>query len=214
MTHNIHPYIHRLGIVKSWRSSWFAISPDEYRTQLKQDHIIRTALEKLLNDKSVSDIQIERKQKTLVITISTSRPGLVIGRNGETIEATTKQVKKELQRSCYKDIAVDLKVTEIRFSEVSANIVAENIEDMLKKRMPFRRVMKQSLEKVMANRHILGARIELSGRLGGAEMSRKEHVRRGQVPLQTMRVNIDYASKTAVLSYGCIGIKVFIHSEE
>ena len=211
MTHTVHPYVHRLGILRDWKSRWFGTGK-QYRKLLKSDIMIREFLERRLRSAHVSSIEMERSQKQLRIIIKSSRPGLVIGRSGEGAEDLKKSIM-ELIKSNGLEAAPEIKidVEEIRNAEADASIVAQMVREGLEKRMPFRRVLKQMVDKVIANRDVKGVRIIISGRLGGAEMSRKEEHKRGQIPLQTFRADIDFARSEAVLPYGVIGIKVWIY---
>ncbi|VAW29939.1 SSU ribosomal protein S3p (S3e) [hydrothermal vent metagenome] len=212
MTHVTHPYAHRLGIIRDWKSRWFALDKKQYRENLKVDSDIRTYLAKRLRGTHTSDIEIERTLTDLRIFVNTARPGLVIGRSGE--NAT--KIRAELARIVKKSApnhnrVIKLDITEIRQPETDATIVAYMIAESLEKRMMFRRVLKQTAEKVMAVRGVLGVRIAVSGRLGGADMSRKEEVKKGRIPLQTFRADIGFAREQAHLPYGVIGIKVWIY---
>ena len=215
MTHIVHPYAHRLGVIRDWKSRWFAKTPAQYRDAVMVDTSIRVFLKKRLRGAYVTSIEIERNEKQIRILIKTSRPGFVIGRGGDgsaklikEIETVAKKVKGTGPR------AIKLDVEEVRSPESQAPIVAYMIAEALEKQQQFRRTLKQTVEKVMANRDVLGVRIALSGRLGGAEMSRNEEIKRGRVPLQTIRADIDYARETAYMSYGTIGIKVWIYRGE
>jgi small subunit ribosomal protein S3 len=214
MTHTVHPYSHRLGIIRDWKSRWFGVG-DQYRDFLKSDVMLRGWLEKKFRGQYVSGIEMERSQKALRIIIETSRPGMIIGRNGEGATKLREDVLafiKKNKLSAEGDIKIDIK--EIKSPESNAAIVAQMIADGLEKRMPFRRVAKQMMEKVMANRDVLGVKIELSGRLGGATMSRQEKMKRGRIPLQTFRADVDFNKYEARLPYGGIGIKVWIYKGE
>lgn len=215
MTHTVHPYAHRLGILRDWKSRWFSADPKKYREYIKVDTEIRRFLEKRLRGMYVSLVEIERQNATLRVILKTSRPGMVIGRSGEgsqklksEIEALLKKLKVEDQP----EVRID--VEEIRSPESHAAIVAYMIAEGLEKRMPFRRILKQTVEKVMANRDVEGVRISIGGRLGGADMSRREEIKRGRIPLQTFRADIDFAREKAYLPYGVIGIKVWIYRGE
>ncbi|OHA78652.1 MAG: 30S ribosomal protein S3 [Candidatus Yonathbacteria bacterium RIFCSPLOWO2_01_FULL_43_27] len=211
MTHIVHPFSHRLGITRDWKSRWFGVN-DEYKAFLKSDIVIRTFLDKRLRGSHVAGVEIERNAKMFRIVIKTARPGLVIGRAGEGSLKLKNDILKEAARkkvSIPKDFKLDIE--EVRSPESSAEIVAEMVAEGLEKRMPFRSVLKQTVEKIMAKREVKGARIAISGRLGGAEMARYEQIRRGGIPLQTFRADIDYARKTARLPYGAIGVKVWIY---
>lgn len=212
MTHTVHPYAHRLGILKDWRSRWFANNPREYREFVKCDTAIREYLQKRLRGMYVSAVEVERNDATVRVLVKTSRPGLIIGRNGE----GTARLKRELQKVVKKlnltetpELKIDIE--EVRSPEADAAIVSQMVAEGLEKRLPFRRILKQTAEKVMANRDVKGVRIYVGGRLGGADMARREEIKKGQIPLQTFRADIDFAREKAFLPYGTIGIKVWIY---
>ncbi len=212
MTHNVHPYAHRLGILRDWKSRWFEANPRTYREGIKLDVSIREFLVKRLRGMYVSSIEMERNQSRLRVIIKTSRPGVIIGRSGEgstKIKAGVEKMISKLKIEETPDIKIDIE--EVRSPESNAAIVSQMIAEGLEKRMPFRRVLKQTAEKVMANRDVQGVRIALGGRLGGSEMARREEIKKGRVPLQTFRADIDFAREKAYLPYGVIGIKVWIY---
>ena len=184
----------------------------EYRELLRSDVLIREHLEKTLRGSYLADVEFERNQKSTRIMISTSRPGMLIGRNGE---GATKLKNDLVKFMTNKKITVpnDLKIDiiEVTNPDANAKIVAYSIAEMLEKRMTFRRVMKTSIEKIMAARGVKGAKIVLSGRLGGADMARREELKLGGIPLQFMRGDVDYGTDTARMSYGGVGIKVWIY---
>ncbi|MBX4210989.1 30S ribosomal protein S3 [Candidatus Parcubacteria bacterium] len=215
MSHTVHPYSHRLGIIRDWKSRWFGVG-DKYKEFLKTDVLIREHLEEKLRGFYVSSIEMERSEKILRIIIETSRPGMIIGRNGEGSVKLKAEIEKMMHRWKLpigkQEIKIDIK--EIKSPESNARIMAQTIAEGLEKRLPFRRVGKQAIEKIMANRDVKGVKIELSGRLGGAEMARQEKLKKGQIPLQTFRADIDYAHEEARLSYGNIGVKVWIYRGE
>jgi len=168
-----------------------------------------------LKGMSVDAVEIERNDKEIRLIIKTSRPGIIIGRSGEGVNKLKKEIDMFLrkQRTTHKpELKIDIE--EIRSPESSARIVGQMVAEGLEKRMTFRRVMKQTVEKVMANRDVEGVRIILSGRLGGADMARKEELKKGRVPLQTLRADIDFARVEANLPYGVIGIKIWIYRGE
>jgi small subunit ribosomal protein S3 len=174
--------------------------------------MIRKFLDKRLKGMSVDTVEIERDQKSVRIIIKTARPGLVIGRSGEGAVKLKKEIDMLFRKAALTskpEIKID--VEEIRSPESSANIVGQMIAEGLEKRLTFRRVMKMTIEKVIANRDVEGVKILLSGRLGGADMARKEELKKGRIPLQTLRADIDFARVTARLPYGAIGIKVWIY---
>ena len=211
MTHNVHPYIHRLGILRDWKSRWFGRG-DEYRDHLRTDILIRNHLEKVLRDFYVSSIEMERRGDTLRIIVKTSRPGMIIGRSGEGATQVKKGIEKLIRKNNLEGAAeVKLDIEEIRSPESDAAIVGSMVREQLEKRMPFRRVMKQTVDKVMAHRDVLGVRIMLSGRLGGADMARTEQLKKGRIPLQTFRADIDYSHSEAHLPTGQVGIKVWVY---
>lgn len=212
MTHTVHPYAHRLGIIRDWKSRWFAKTPAEYRQQVMVDATIRRFLKKRLRGMYVTSVEIERNEKHVRIIIKTSRPGLVIGRGGEGSVKLSKEIEKvafKVPKAVRKPVRLDIE--EVRSPESHAPVVAYMVAEGLEKRQTFRRVLKQTVEKVMANRDVLGVRIALGGRLGGAEMSRNEEIKRGRVPLQTLRADIDFTREVAYMPYGVIGIKVWIY---
>ncbi|MBI5138712.1 MAG: 30S ribosomal protein S3 [Candidatus Vogelbacteria bacterium] len=213
MSHKVHPYAHRLPIIRDWRSRWFAKDLD-YRTNLKTDILLREFLQKKLRGSYVDSVDMERGRNTFRILIKTSRPGMVIGRQGEGAIKLRQAIIQKMTKAKLpipKDLKID--VEEVRLPETHASIVGQMIAEGLEKRLPFRRVMKQAIEKAAANRNVLGIRVSLSGRLGGADMSRRETLMKGRLPLQTLRADIDFAREKAFMPYG-IGIKVWIYKGE
>jgi len=163
----------------------------------------------------VSSVEIERSEKMLRIIIKTSRPGLIIGRNGEEIQKLHASLAKALRKeNLILPDEIKLDVEEIKSPESDAGIVAEMVREGLERRMPFRRVLKQTADKVMANRDVQGVRIRVAGRLGGADMARTETIRKGRVPLQTFRSDIDFSETRAMIAQGTLGIKVWIYRGE
>ncbi|OGG80289.1 30S ribosomal protein S3 [Candidatus Kaiserbacteria bacterium RIFCSPLOWO2_01_FULL_54_13] len=215
MTHVVHPYAHRLGVIRDWKSRWFAKTPAQFRQNVMVDSAIRRFLKKRLRGHYVTSVEIERSEKHIRVLIKTSRPGLVIGRGGEGSMKLTKEIEEVVRKvpSAGK-LSVRLDIEEVRSPESQAPVVAYMVAEGLEKRQPFRRVLKQTVEKVMANRDVGGVRIAIAGRLGGAEMSRQEEIKRGRVPLQTLRADIDFAREVAYLPYGVIGVKVWIYRGE
>ncbi len=215
MSHTVHPYSHRLGIIRDWKSRWFS-TDKKYRDYLKSDTLIRDFLSKQLETMYVGSIEIERSQKVTRIIIKTSRPGLVVGRSGENANKLRADLEKFMQKHNIKNDKADLKldVEEIRSAESDARLVALMVKEQLEKRMPFRRVLKQTVEKVMANRDVEGVRIRIGGRLNGADMARTEELKKGRIPLQTFRADIDFARVKAKIAQGDLGIKVWIYRGE
>jgi small subunit ribosomal protein S3 len=197
--------------LRDWKSRWFA-DPKKYCQYLKGDVLLREFLEKKLRGMYVSSVEIERNEKTTRFIIKTSRPGLIIGRNGEGATKLKEDILKKMDKLKVKRPEdFKLEIFEIQNPEADAAIVAYMIAEGLEKRMPYRRVIKQIIEKVMSARGVEGARVLLSGRLGGAEIARSEELKRGSIPLQTFRADIDFKRERAVLPYGTIGVKVWIY---
>lgn len=215
MSHTVHPYSHRLGIIRDWRSRWFSVHKN-YRTALKTDITIREFLQEELRPYFVGGVDIERTRKALRVIIKTSRPGMIIGKSGDGVVKLREKILKLLRKSKI-DLGnqeFKLDIEEVRNPESNAAIAAMMIAESLEKRLPFRRVMKQSIEKIMANKDVKGVRVYLGGRLGGAEIARSEEMKKGRVPLQTLRADIDFAREKAHMTYGDIGIKVWIYKGE
>jgi len=211
MSKIVHPYMHRMIILRDWKSRWFA-DPKKYVDYLKGDVLVREYLEKKLRGMHVSTIEIERSRKATRFIIKTSRPGLIIGRNGEGATKLKEEILKKLDKlGLPRPEDFKLEIVEIQNPEADAAIVAFMVAEGLEKRMPYRRVIKQIVEKVMSARGVEGARIVLSGRLGGAEIARTEELKRGSIPLQTFRADIDFKRERATMPYGVIGIKVWIY---
>ena len=186
------------------------VSAKKYIPFLKDDVSVRSFLVRKLKGMSVDRIEIERGTDMLNIIVYTSRPGLIIGRGGGGIE----DLKKALQRVLKNKVSVRIEIQEIKSPESSAAIMAESIVEQIEKRIPYRRIMKQTLAKMMANKQVKGAKIYIGGRLDGAEIARAEHLEEGNLPLQTLRADIDYAKATAMTTFGTIGIKVWIYKGE
>jgi small subunit ribosomal protein S3 len=211
MSHTVHPYAHRLGIIKDWKSRWFGEN-QKYRDFLKADIAIREFLKKKVRGFYVSIVEIERSEKSLRIIIKTSRPGLLIGRSGEGAVKLRNEIISLLKgKNLLGREELKIDVEEVKSPESHAHIVSQMVAEALEKRLPFRRVLKQTIEKVMANRDVKGVRILLGGRLGGAEIARSEELKRGRIPLQTFRADIDFSRYEAKMTYGNIGIKTWIY---
>ena len=206
MGHKVHPTGIRLGISKDWNSKWYA-NKREYALYLAADLKVREMLREKLAQAGVSRIQIERPAKTARITIHTARPGVVIGKKGEDIEKLRKDVSKMM------GVPAHINVSEVRKPEIDAQLVAESIAQQLERRIMFRRAMKRSVGNAM-RLGALGIKINVGGRLNGAEIARSEWYREGRVPLHTLRADIDYGFAQAKTTYGIIGIKVWIYKGE
>jgi len=201
MGQKTHPIGFRLGVIRGWFSSWYA--EKDLPEKLIEDEEIRRYLQARLKRAGLSRVVIERTPKRVILTLHTSRPGVVIGRGGQEVE----KLREELQKLTGKEIQIN--ISEIKRPELDANLVAQNIAQQLEGRVSFRRAMKQAITAAM-RMGAQGIRIKVSGRLGGAEMSRTEQYLEGRVPLHTLRANIDYAQATAYTIYGTIGVKVWI----
>lgn len=206
MGQKVHPNGIRLGIVKDWTSKWYANTKD-YANLLNTDLEVRAFLRKELSKASVSRIQIDRPAKNAHITIHTARPGVVIGKKGEDIDKLRAKV------SAMMGIPVHISIEEIRKPELDAQLVAEGIAQQLERRIMFRRAMKRSIQNTM-RLGAEGVRINVAGRLNGAEIARNEWAREGRVPLHTLRADIDYGFAEAKTTYGILGVKVWIFKGE
>lgn len=206
MGQKVNPVGIRLGITKSWESNWYA-SRRNYTDMLKSDLLVRKFLRKELSHASVSRIQIDRPAKNAIITIHTARPGIIIGKKGGGIEVLREQVSKIL------GVPVHINIEEIRKPELDADLIAQSVAQQLENRIMFRRAMKRAVSNAM-KLGAQGIKICVSGRLGGAEIARKEWYREGRVPLHTFRADIDYAIAEANTTYGVIGVKVWIFNKE
>jgi small subunit ribosomal protein S3 len=212
MSKIVNPFAHRLGIIRDWRHRWYA-EGDAFKQNLKADILLREYLLKSLRGMYVGGLEIERGKQLRVI-LKTSRPGMIIGRSGEGSAKLRKSIEDFLKSKKLPVPEIKLDIEEIRSPESNAAIVAFMVAEGLEKRMPFRRVLKQTIEKVMANRDVKGVRVQVSGMLGGGSMSRVETLKKGRVPLQTFRSDIDYARERANLPLGVIGIKVWVYKGE
>lgn len=211
MTHSVHPYAHRIGILRDWKSRWFSRG-ESYQANLKTDVLLREYLEKRLRGQYVSSIEFERGKGVLKVVLKTSRPGVIIGRGGEGSNKLKTDIEKFIRRNkLAQDSEIKVDIEEVRNPEADAMIVAQMAAEGIERRLPFRRVLKQTIEKVMAHRDVEGVRIVMSGRLGGADMARREQLKAGRIPLQTFRADIDFARYRATIPQGDIGIKVWIY---
>ncbi|TDI83175.1 MAG: 30S ribosomal protein S3 [Caldithrix sp.] len=205
MGQKTHPVGFRLGIIRDWESNWF----DErgFANKLNEDLMLREYIRKRLQNAAISAIHIRRTPQRITLTIHTARPGIVIGRKGAEVD----KLKEELQRLSDKD--VQLNISEIKKPELDAYLVGENIANQLAAKIPFRRAMKKAVMSTM-RMGAEGVKIACGGRLGGAEMARKEAYKDGRIPLHTLRADIDYAKVTSHTPYGAIGVKVWIFKGE
>lgn len=206
MGQKVHPNGMRLGIIKSWNSVWFSNSKD-FSDNLNSDFQVRSFLKKELFKASVSRIIIERPAKSIRITIYTARPGIVIGKKGEDVE------KLRAAIAIIAGVPAQINISEVRKPELDAKLVADNITSQLERRIMFRRAMKRAVQNAM-RQGAKGIKVEISGRLGGAEIARKEWYREGRVPLHTLRADVQYNASEAHTTYGIVGVKVWIFKGE
>lgn len=214
MSHKVHPYIFRIGQTTTWKSRWFNLK--EYASLVKEDVLLRKFLEGKLKDIGLEKLEIERTVNSVNVMIFVSRPGLLIGRGGEGVEKLKDEIMKFFRKNFPKKKKFDLKLTveEVKNPDASAQLVSQNIAAELERRMPFRRLMKQKIEKAMSNKEVKGIKIAMNGRLDGAEIARSEWLKQGRIPLQTLRAIIDFGKATAFTTYGTVGIKVWIYKGE
>lgn len=209
MGHKVHPKSFRLAVTRAWDASWFA--KKNFSALLREDVLIRAYLMKELKDALLDRVEIERARQKLTITIYTAKPGSVIGRSGAGIEELNKKIKKMFFRGRRIDLHVNVK--EIQQPSLSAAVVGRQIAIDLEKRLPFRRSMKMTIERVL-KAGALGVKVTISGRLNGAEIARTESLAHGKVPLHNLRADIDFASVAAHTIFGAIGVKVWINRGE
>lgn len=205
MGHKAHPLGLRLGINKKWKSNWIAKGTD-FKKFLLEDAKIRKFLENKLRYNGVADIIIERNANQVIINIYTSKPGVIIGRQGSGIDELKKTIEKVTKSN------VKINIQEVQNAEGRAALIGQNIASQIEKRISWRRAIKQALSRAMEAK-VSGVRITISGRLGGIEMARTEKFSEGSMPLQTLRANIDYALCEARTTYGVIGVKVWIYQK-
>ena len=202
MGQKVNPIGYRIGVIITWPSTWFA-SKKKYRTLFLEDTFIRRFIHSRIKDAGVARIEIERAKK-VTVTIHTSKPGVIIGKQGAAIE----DLRKEMERRFGSSFEVNIR--EIRAPDMEAFVIAENIRGQIERRMPYRRAVKMAVEKAM-QAGAQGVKIRVSGRLNGAEIAREEMFKDGNVPLHTLRASIDFAVQHAVTTYGTIGVKVWVY---
>ena len=218
MGQKIHPIGFRVGTFIPWKSRWFA-EDKSYKELLLEDIKIRAALMQKLKLAGITDVEIERLPKNMVVIMTVSRPGVVIGRGGTGIEDVKRFVleiirnTRGLKQQELKDLKIDLRVNELKNPEISAQLVAGRIAAELERRLPHRRVVARTADRVMQS-GALGVKIVLSGRIGGTEIARREKYHKGSVPTQSLREEIDYAQIPALLKRGYVGIKVWVHTKK
>ena len=207
MGQKVNPHGLRVGVIKDWDSRWFTTDKKEFGNLLLEDHNVRNFLKKRLYSAGVAKIEIERSANKLKLDLHVAKPGVVIGKAGAGIDA----LKAELEKMTKKTVIVN--IVEVRNPDKDAQLVAENIAGQLERRISFRRAMKQCMQKSMKS-GALGIKTAVSGRLGGADMARTEFYKEGNIPLQTLRADIDYGFAEANTTYGKIGVKVWIYKGE
>lgn len=210
MAHKVHPKIFRIRRLNDWYSRWF--NKKNFAKNLEEDFRIREFFNEKLKDAWIEKIEIERFPDKLIIYVYTARPGLIIGRGGKGIEGLKSELEKEVFGG--KKEGLKLEIKEVREFWKSASLVAQWVASQIERRTPFRRVIKKALEKVASQKDVAGVRIEVSGRLDGVEIARREWVAKGRLPRHTLRADIDYAQKEAHCPYGVIGVKVWIYKGE
>ena len=232
MGQKINPISLRTGIVKPWVSRWFFVSKGKaglggkypYAAFLAEDEAIRAVVRKRIVLAGIAGIDIERTSNHIRVFIKAARPGLIIGQGGKGIEELTKTIEKAIRKARglgsatakekKNSLNLSVNVEELKRSEISSAYIAQQIAWDAEKRLPFRRTMRKYLESVMQNRDVKGAKIMMSGRLDGAEIARREMMKQGPMPLQTLRADIDYGTATAFTTYGTVGIEVWVYKGE
>ncbi len=218
MGQKINPIAFRLGISKNWQNRWFFTR--SRKVYLEEDVLLRRIIRRKISGSGLDSVEIERVGGGIIkISIKASRPGLIIGRGGKGIEELRKALasavlKFRLDNKIKEKLDINLNVEELKRTDVSANIIAYNLAQNLEKRLPYRRAMKQAMNEIMHHSEVKGAKIRLAGRLDGAEISRREWLKNGQMPLQNLRAGIDYGEATAFTTYSAIGVKVWIYKGE
>jgi len=215
MGKKVHPFVFRIGQTTNWRSRWF--SQRKYQDLLKEDHLLRNFVVEKLKKSGLSHLEIERSAGEIRIIIFTSRPGLVIGKGGAGIETLKNQIEKyylRIRGDKSEKMQIKLQIEEVSKPDSNSQLLGQQIADQIERRMPFRRVLKQSITKAMQSSDVEGVKIMISGRLDGSEMARTEWLSKGKIPLQTIRANIDYAQVNSYCRYGVIGIKIWIYKGE
>jgi small subunit ribosomal protein S3 len=208
MGRKVHPQIHRTGILFPWSSRW--VGKRNYSEYLESDIRIREYLENKFKDAQIDSVFIERGPKNMTVTIFAAKPGVVIGRGGQGLD----DLRKDLERKFLKlAVKVKLNIQEVRQPSLSAHVVAQGIAKDIENRVAFRRIMKQTIERVMTA-GAKGIKIKLAGRLNGVEIARRETLSQGKIPLITLRSNVEFSNKTARTMYGAIGVKVWIYKGE
>jgi len=208
MGHKVQPKIHRTGVLFPWSSRW--VSTQRYSEYLEQDVKMREYLGEKYKEAHIDEIFVERGPKNVTVTIFAAKPGIIIGRGGQGLDDLSKEIERRFVKM---SIKVKLNIQEVRQQSLSAEVVAQQIAKDIENRIPFRRVMKQTIERVM-KAGAKGVKVSLAGRLNGVEIARREKLSEGKVPLITLRSHVDYTNRIAQTIYGVIGIKVWIYKGE
>ena len=209
MGQKVNPTSFRLGYTKNWSSKWF--SKKNFSEYLEQDYKLRKLITEKLRDAAISKVEIERSPRGVVFSIFTPRPGIIIGRGGAGVEELREMLSREVEKLFEKKLEVKVNIEEVKEPLGNAAVIARGIAEQLEKRVPFRRVIKQSIDRSKDSVGVKGIKIMVSGRLNGAEMSRTEQVFDGNIPLHTLRADIDFAKDEAYTTYGIVGIKVWVY---
>lgn len=213
MTHKVHPKGFRLKETADWSSRWFQNKLS--RKYLEDDFKIRKFLTDKFKDAGIEDIEIERSPSYTHIIISSSRPGLIIGRGGQQIEEMREQLQRKILKQPKKDKQeLKIEIKSVKNPWLSAPLIAQWVAQRIEKRMPFRRILKQTISMATSYKEVKGIRVQVAGRLNGATIARTEWLQKGQLPRQTIRADIDYGFREAFCSYGVIGVKVWIYKGE
>ncbi len=213
MTHKVHPKIYRIGVTKDWDSKGFY--EKRFPEFLQEDYEIRSFLKEALRGSSVEKVEIERSFDEVGILIYSSRPGLIIGRGGEGVKNLKKKIEKKISRLGKEEKKnVRLEIKEVKDPWFSASLASQEIARQLERRMPYRKVVKQALHKILMHKEVKGVRIQVAGRLNGIEIARNEFFQQGQLKRATIRGDLDYGFDMARCPYGAIGIRVFIYKGE
>lgn len=217
MAQKIRPTTFRIGITQPWQSRWFF--KKSLKFFLEEDHLIRAIIKEKILQAGIANIEIERTSDTVRVSIRANRPGLIIGRGGKGIEDLKNLILKKIKSLRKKNnftnsFSLNLNVEELKRTDISAQVVAQQIASDIERRMPYRTILKRNIESLKQSRDIKGAKIKVGGRLNGSEISRKDWLAFGRMPLQTLRANIDYGEAASFNSYGTVGVKVWIYKGE
>jgi small subunit ribosomal protein S3 len=214
MAQKIKPNAYRLGLTVDWKARWFPSKAN--KSFLEEDQLIRNLLMKEISKAGIVEIITERSGDNIKVNIQAAKPGVIIGRGGKDIENLKEKLEKAVKKfrkkqNNDKKFSININIEEMKRYDISANVVAKQLAESIEKRIPYKRVMKSGIELIMQTKGVLGAKIKMSGRLDGAEISRSDFLSRGKMPLSSLRANIDYGEATAFNTYGTVGIKVWIY---